>query len=329
MTVAEIRRTLAERRGEVQERAHVVASGIGYKRTSGERTDTLCVVCSVSHKLPRTALTPSALVPESLSGIPTDVVETGVVRAFAPTDRHRPAPGGVSLGHRSVTAGTLGCVVRRDGERLILSNNHVLANSNDAALGDAVLQPGPHDGGRFPEDQLATLLDFVPIRFPGDPSDCPLAGAAVALWNGLAGALGRQTRLRAEQAGFPENLVDAALARPLQDGDLSEDILEIGKIQGLVEAELGMPIQKAGRTTGFTTGRIEQVDVTVNVQYGPGRIARFSDQLLAGAMSQGGDSGSAVLDDRNRLVGLLFAGSDNSTIINRVQNVFEALALTL
>jgi hypothetical protein len=329
MTLAEIRRTLEEQRGEVQDRTHVVASGIGYKHTAGERTDTLCVVCSVSRKVPRVALAPSELVPASLGGIPTDVVETGIVRAFAPTDRHRPAPGGVSIGHRAVTAGTLGCVVRRNGERLILSNNHVLANSNDAALGDAILQPGPHDGGRFPEDQLATLLDFVPIGFPGEPSDCPVAGATVALWNGMAGALGRQTRLQAVQPGFPDNLVDAAVARPVEDGDLSEDILEIGKIEGLVEGELGMAIQKSGRTTGFTTGRIEQVDVSVNVQYGPGRIARFNDQLLAGAMSQGGDSGSAVLDERNRLVGLLFAGSDNSTIINRVQHVFEALDLTL
>jgi hypothetical protein len=131
------------------------------------------------------------------------------------------------------------------------------------------------------------------------------------------------------RSAFPDNLVDAAVARPVEDGDLSEDILEIGKIEGLAEGELGMAIQKSGRTTGLTTGQIEQVDVTVNVQYGPGRIARFSDQLLAGAMSQGGDSGSAVLDDRNRLVGLLFAGSDNSTIINRVQHVFEALGLTL
>lgn len=329
MTFDEIREALRGERGRVQDRAHVVATGIGYKQVGGEKTDTLCVVCSVSRKLPRAALAPGELVPESLAGIPTDVLETGIVRALAPTDRHRPAPGGVSIGHRAITAGTLGCVVRRNGERLILSNNHVLANSNDAAAGDAILQPGPHDGGRFPEDLLATLQDFVPIRFAGDPSDCQVAGAVVGLWNGLAEALERQTRLRAVQAGFPENLVDAAIARPVDDAELSDDILEIGKIEGLAEGELGMALQKSGRTTGLTRGRIEQIDVTANVQYGAGRIARFSDQLLAGAMSQGGDSGSAVLDDRKRLVGLLFAGSETTTIINRIQNVFAALELDL
>jgi hypothetical protein len=92
---------------------------------------------------------------------------------------------------------------------------------------------------------------------------------------------------------------------------------------------LGLALKKSGRTTGFTTGEIQQVDVTASVQYGPGQIARFTDQLLAGAMSQGGDSGSAVLNDDNRLVGLLFAGSENTTIVNRIEHVFSALGVTL
>jgi hypothetical protein len=330
MAIEEVRAALREHCPELLGRAHVVATGIGYKRTAGETSDRLCVVCSVTRKLPRASLSPGELVPESLAGIPTDVVETGVIRALATrTERQRPAPGGVSIGHLAITAGTLGCVVRRNGERFILSNNHVLANSNDATPGDPILQPGPHDGGRFPEDQLATLEEFVPIQFPGGPSECPVGQASAGLLNAVAAALGRETRLVAVQAGPFENLVDAALARPLRDAELSDDILEIGKIQGVAEGELGMALQKSGRTTGLTQGRIEQVDVTVNVQYGPGQVATFTDQLLAGAMSQGGDSGSAVLDDRRRLVGLLFAGSDSTTILNRIQNVFTALGVEL
>ena len=57
--------------------------------------------------------------------------------------------------------------------------------------------------------------------------------------------------------------------------------------------------------------------------------AQFADQLMDGAMSQGGDSGSAVLDESNNLVGLLFAGSDTTTIMNRIQNVFSELGVTL
>ena len=109
---------------------------------------------------------------------------------------------------------------------------------------------------------------------------------------------------------------------------VKDEILEIGTIGGVGEADLGTAVKKSGRTTGLTTGEILQIDVTADVSYGGGRTARFTDQLLAGAMSQGGDSGSAVLDDQNRLVGLLFAGSDTTTIINRISHVFESLGLS-
>ncbi|UCE38831.1 MAG: hypothetical protein JSW00_06295, partial [Thermoplasmata archaeon] len=150
-----------------------------------------------------------------------------------------------------------------------------------------------------------------------------------SLLNGIARILGRKSRLRAVSIRAAENLVDAAIARPLNEQDVSAEILEIGEINDLIQGELGMAIKKSGRTTGLTTGEIQQVDVTVNVQYGSGRIAQFNDQLMAGAMSQGGDSGSAVLDNNNNLLGLLFAGSETSTIINRIENVFSALGLSL
>jgi hypothetical protein len=78
-----------------------------------------------------------------------------------------------------------------------------------------------------------------------------------------------------------------------------------------------------------TTGEILQVDVTADVSYGAGRTARFTGQLMAGAMSQGGDSGSAILDGGGNLVGLLFAGSDTTTIINPIENVVAALGIGL
>jgi len=90
-----------------------------------------------------------------------------------------------------------------------------------------------------------------------------------------------------------------------------------------------MAIKKSGRTTGLTTGEIAQIDVSVTVSYGDNKTALFVDQLMAGAMSQGGDSGSVVLTADNKLTGLLFAGSDSTTIINRIENVFTALGLSI
>jgi hypothetical protein len=307
-----------------------VATGVGYKTVQGRRTPTLSIVCSVVQKVSATALPPQDLVPPVVDGIPTDVVPTGRIRAFqSRTARHRPAPGGVSIGHRDITAGTLGCLVRRAGQVLILSNNHVLANSNEAQRGDPILQPGPVDGGRLPADHIANLEDFVPITFVEPPSDCQFASGVIALLNAGCWLIRSQTRYRIISIQAPDNLVDAAIARPLDAQDVSAEILEIGRIQGQARGDLGLAIKKSGRTTGLTTGEIQQVDVTVMVQYGAGRVAQFTDQLLAGPMSQGGDSGSAVLDTNNRLVGLLFAGSDSTTIINRIEHVFSALGLSL
>lgn len=324
------RERLKKHADKLMSQRHVTATGVGYKVIAGIRTNTPSIICSVEKKLPTTSLLTNDLIPTTLDGIPTDVIETGKIRALqAPTDRFRPAPGGISIAHSDLTAGTLGCWVRRNGRWMILSNNHVLANSNEAAIGDAILQPGPIDGGKNPQDQIAVLEDFVPIQFTGLPSNCPTAGSLVTLLNRIALLMGSDARLQAVQAQVEDNLVDAAIARPLQEEDMLSTILNIGTIQGLVPGELGMAVKKMGRTTRFTEGEIQQVDVSVNVQYGGGRIGRFTDQLMAGPMSQGGDSGSAVLDDQNRVLGLLFAGSEQTTIINRIQHVFDALDLSL
>jgi hypothetical protein len=312
-------------------RANVVATGVGYKVTGGQRTETPAIVCSVERKRPAAELTARDLVPPTVEGVATDVVETGRIRSLqAPTGRFRPAPGGVSIGHRDITAGTLGCLVMKSGQAFILSNNHVLANSNEAEIGDPILQPGPIDGGSGTNDRLATLEAFVPIGFqaPEPPSECGFASVVITLLNAGCRLIGSRTRYRIVSLQQQENLVDAALARPVSAGDVIDQIHGIGRITGTAQASLGTAVMKSGRTTGVTTGEILQIDVTVDVQYGSGRIARFTDQLLAGAMSQGGDSGSAVLDDQHRLVGLLFAGSDTTTIINRIEHVLSALGVT-
>lgn len=328
--IQQVRTALKQSTSRLLEHANVVAAGAGYKVVQGRRTDTLCIVCSVTRKLPLATLARRDRVPPDIDGIPTDVIETGVIRALAArTERHRPAPGGVSIGHPEVTAGTLGCVIKKNGEFVILSNNHILANSNDARLGDPILQPGTFDGGRRPDDRLAELAQFIPITFREPLSDCGFARAVIALLNAGCRLIGSRTRYRIYRVEAADNLVDAAIARPLDPADMSPEILEIGRIQGVGRGELGMGVVKSGRTTGLTRGEILQVNVTVDVQYGPGRVARFTDQLMAGAMSQGGDSGSAVLSSDHQLIGLLFAGSASSTIINRIEHVFTALGLSL
>jgi hypothetical protein len=326
------RRVLREARRELLGKPNVVAVGVGYKKVGGARTNDLSLICSVEVKKSKAALSAGELVPASIQGIPTDVYPTGILSAQqGHTGRHRPAPGGVSIGHYLITAGTLGCLVKKNNIVYILSNNHVLANSNDASIGDAILQPGPYDGGQQPTDTIAHLSEFVPIQFGTTSVPCPIGNAVAATLNGMAALVGSKTRLQAAgaSAAAAENLVDCAIAQPITPTDVVNQILGYGQITGAAEGTLGMSIKKSGRTTGLTTGTIQQIDVTANVSYGSNKVGTFVDQLMAGAMSQGGDSGSAVLNDQNQIVGLLFAGSNNSTIINRIQNVFQALQVTL
>jgi hypothetical protein len=313
---------------------NVVGVGVGYKTKAGQQTDDFAIVVMVSRKLPLPALAPEAVLPKNVDGVNIDVIEVGELRALqARTDRWRPAPGGVSIGHYKITAGTFGAIVRdkNTGDRLILSNNHVLANSNDASLGDQILQPGPIDGGSSDKDTIAHLIRFCPIEFATEPGTCDIANTYANLGNAIASLIGSKHRVNTLQSN-PQavNMVDAAVAKPINDSDVLNEIIDIGVIQGSEEGFLGMPVRKSGRTTSFTTGQITLINATVDVNYGDNRTARFENQYVSGPMSQGGDSGSLlVAGDSQHAVGLLFAGSNQSTIFNPIQAVSECLEVEI
>jgi hypothetical protein len=311
---------------------NVVGVGLGYKISHGVNTGELGLIISVTHKADVSALAAEDLVPQSLNGVKTDVVETGIFRAQdsdpSPKGRWRPVvPPGVSIGHPGVTAGTFGCLVRRGDDVFILSNNHVLADVNAGKAGDPILQPGVADGGTA-DDHVAKLADYVPIDFGTSEPECSIVEFITKAMNYVAGAFGSSHQLQAVKKTPGVNRIDAALARPLAPDLVKHEILNIGAPVGVGAVMLGMEVQKMGRTTGYTTGRITQIDVTVRIDY-EGPTALYTGQIIASPMSQGGDSGSAVLDMDKRIVGLLFAGSDAATIINPIDEVFSALNVEL
>lgn len=327
----EIRTVKAAHTAALMARPNVVGVGIGQRITGGVQTGERCLSVLVADKIASEGLAAEAMVPSQLGSVPTDVVEVGAIWSTqVPTDKFRPAPGGVSIGHYQISAGTLGAIVRDriTGDRLILSNNHVLANSNDAQEGDPIIQPGGADGGTVANDLIARLERFCVIDFGTTPgSGCSFASAYAGIGNAIASLLGSSHRVSVFQAN-PQavNLVDAAVARPVNDDDVLDEILNIGEISGTAEGVLGMAIRKSGRTTGFTTGNITTVEATVSVNYGTGKVATFENQLVAGPMSEGGDSGSLIVAaDSQTAVGLLFAGSTQSTIFSPIQAVLDCL----
>jgi hypothetical protein len=194
--------------------------------------------------------------------------------------RQRPLYPGLSISHPDVTAGTLGGFVQHDGRLHLLSNSHVLADSGLAAPGDAALQPGVADGGDPGADAVGVLAALVPFD-----SEQP-------------------------------NLMDVALAVVGDDVDADPSAYPGGPVTGVAtDPPADGLVQKVGRTTGLTAGRVTAFEVDgITVEYDVGPLT-FDNQIeIEGAddepFSDGGDSGSVIWTTTDRQAfGLLFAAS--------------------
>lgn len=277
---------------------NLIGVGLGERVTDGDRTGELCLKVYVARKFPAGEVPDDERVPDSVEGLPTDVEGIGYPErhALTPRKRHRPVIGGVSIGldasvFATPNAGTLGVVVRAGSVRLGLSNNHVLANENEAARGAAVVQPGTFDGGDY-ADRVGALEDFEPLRF-----------------------------------GNRRNTMDAAVARFDDAVAVEAFIAGIGVPAGAASIRLGSAVRKMGRTTALTEGLVRAVAFDArNIRYEHG-LVRMDDVFVvvgtAGAFSRPGDSGAAVVDHGGRVVGLLFAGSDQATFVIPIARVLR------
>jgi len=217
-------------------------------------------------------------------------------------------------------AGTLGAIVRApDGKLYGLTNNHVSGACNLAAPGLPILCPGPLDAT---EDSISPFT------------------------------IGRHARLLPISEGIPENIdvatnVDAAIF-DLESAD------QVSSMQGdrydtptsVVDARGGWKVEKYGRTTGLTVGKILGVvaapmGVGYNVkEYGVSKTVFFNDVIIAEGengqpFSKAGDSGSLVVayDDQGErhAIGLIFAGNElrGHSFIVPLQVVLEKLGVEL
>lgn len=245
--------------------------------------------------------------------MPVNIVVTGPIDALSHRFHDRPAPGGISIGNARVnSAGTLGCLARgrsapRSNRVLLLSNNHVIALSNQGQTGDSIVQRGRLDGGISPQDRIAVLERFVNIQFGGPVNyvDCATGWCWHALVRPDLVYLSGTTRKYFRVSSTPR------------------------------QCQVGMTVGKSGRTTQLKAGRITDCAATIQVNYGAGRVALFRDQIaIVGTQapfSAAGDSGSLVWawDGQRNPVGLLFAGGNNVTFANKIGRVLTALDINL
>jgi hypothetical protein len=255
------------------------AVAVSLKYAGGEvRPGEPCITFFVGRKRPIDELE-NRVIPREIEGVLTDVVEAGVPRIsntagapHVPGTRLRPAPPGSSIAHSRVSSGTFGCLVTDGNSVYILSCAHVLSDVA-ATAGDHILQPGSLFGGTTPLDHIASFVRAVPL----------FSGFCIA---------------------------DAAIARVHNSGDVTPDVLQIGKPSGTrVLTRVGRSVQKSGNQTGVTSGTV----VGIKARVGPLSIngaanIYFSDVIITTGMSDSGDSGALLMDNGRRALGILFGG---------------------
>ena len=218
--------------------------------------------------------------------------------------------------------GTLGALVQdRRSNLYILSNNHVLAESDQARPGDTIIQPALVDLNCNPQAgrTVGSLRYVVPLQDPQTNVDAALAAATPAV----------------DPSG---GILD--LGAPLK-GRLSSAAPAGGLGEALTASQLDhLRIAKSGRTTGLTCGAVNTIDLSVQVDYyydcaetKPSYTKTYIDQIgIPGiGFADSGDSGALVLDASNaQPIGLLFAsGGDNNnhgfSVANPIQDVLSEL----
>jgi len=225
--------------------------------------------------------------------------------------------------------GTLGALVQdQQGNQFILSNNHVLAESDQGRVGDTIDQPGLIDGACTPlnrpgsvVDPVGTLKYVVPLKSQQTNVDAALALAAPGAIDPSGAILG--------------------LGAPGEDGQLSAAPPMSGTGETLTAANLGMEVAKSGRTTGLTCSNIDAVALTVKIDYykdcaetEPYSTKAYTNQIgISGShFTDSGDSGALVLDAANsQAIGLYFAGGTDGdghglSVANPIGDVLRELS---
>lgn len=305
---------------------NVNGSAIGYRTVNGVETDELVVVVYVSKKRPASYVSSRKLLPRSVptrdGDVTIDVVEAGpfyslellsrvdqtrevtevetasfVEDVF--TERVRPVPYGVSIGHYDITAGTFGCLVTSlpDNTTQILSNNHVLGKMGTATIGDAIVQPGTQDGGTLPADRIATLTRMAPIN----PTGVNLVDAAIAAPVTSSDVTTASAVGDVGAVGSPSRAVGLLFAGDCRGNILAchasnvASALSIAFPGGHAIPSVGDAVQKVGRTTGWTLSRITSVNGQFTVGY-DGLALQFDQLIVIPEMGHAGDSGSLILE---------------------------------
>ncbi|MET7717589.1 hypothetical protein [Streptomyces sp. NPDC005407] len=314
----------------------VLHTAVGLKEVGGRATDTLCLKTYVHTKKPLADLPPDQVVPPVVDGVPTDVTEVPAdIRFTADDSSHRPLVGGIQLTNGiknlnpadlkvSMSRGTLGCFATRtsDGKPVLLTNWHV-ATANSGRIGDSLFQPAPEP-----------TEDRIEDDFPKRPKSSKNAVATLVDWKvteKVDGAIARVNTCYSSCCNCGVGFRNTVRGLNVGGGDAI-----VGTAPGPVVA--GQAVYKVGRATDRKAGKVVTANYPSISIPRDGTTYTFTGQiqieLQAGEtapFSSSGDSGSVIVDSARRVVGLLFASSNDDafTLANHIADVVAALGITI
>jgi hypothetical protein len=307
---------------------------IGLKEVNGHITDTLCIRIYVQEKKHNSQLPAQEVLPSEINGIPTDVNIIPSFNACIDKNIYRPLKGGIQLTNRIVVQdpesfgneiahGTLGCLAidNESGKPVLLSNWHVLM-ANNAKVGDKIYQPAP-----------LTIPDVSLSQLPYYPKDDLNAVGRI-----IKATINNKVDAAIAEIDYPHINGDAQCTNEINglsvDGKPEKNV-----ILGLAMAVAGQTVFKVGEVSGRTEGRIVDINYPTTTFPIEGIDRTFTGQIAIQAtnpadhFSEKGDSGSAIIDIHNNIVGLLFASNGNAnpqiTLANHINDVVAALNISI
>ena len=279
--------------------------GMGYKWINNKTTLEHCIHVLVENKIHEKYISHNNIIPKTYMGIKTDVINVGKPKKLygeVIPEKIRPLKGGCSIAaYNGDFHGTLGCIVTKIKEDqlqyYILSNNHVLSEEGELPLGTPIIQPSDFFGGTIKNDKVASLSNVVKLKY-------------------------------IEENKKPSNYVDCAIARLIDGIPISNEIIDIGKINGVANPIVNSNVKKVGFVTGLTEGSITSIGVTIEMDFN--KPILFKEQIVANLDHSNGDSGSIVLNEDNKAIGILCAGSGKSiAYINDINIVLRLLKVKI
>lgn len=302
-TVAKVHAKKESVKAQLKSIPGVLGVGTGMKRTGGVHDpETIAIRVYVRMRKSNNMLSEHHRIPSSFTMddgtvVVTDVLEIGSPRFYSFYGKQRPLKYGVVMGESSVVNdGTLGMIVvdNTDGKEVMLSAGHSLSNFNSAALGSAILQPGPAHGG-VAADAVGALKRYIPFDMT--------PGAINYVDAGIASINSGITVQKKSMCSFINPSKDKAVGLLFAGSEVINIINPIQSvatalnitIPNMKAAAVGMTLKKCAAATEYTTATITDIGADIAMDDGAGNLFWFNDQILtAGGVSDAaaGDSGA-------------------------------------